>query len=262
MKDNLKFPSLEKTVTEIAETAGYIWEKGWAERNAGNLSVNITGLFTPEELEIFTSSIIRPLPLISSSLAGQVLMVTNAGSRMRDLAKNSWDYLCLLQVDASGKSFRQWPDKGCAPTSELPTHLAVHNMLVQTNSPSTVLLHAHVTELIAFTQIREFCSTEVLNRLLWSMHPETHLFVPQGLSFIPYDLPGTSDIAFASSLALQDHPIALWEKHGVLATGKSVSDAFDTIDLLSKAARIYFLVKSAGHEPQGLTDKQLEELGK
>jgi rhamnulose-1-phosphate aldolase len=262
MKDNLKFPSLEKIVTEIAETAGYIWENVWGERNAGNLSVNITALFTPEKLEIFTNSIIRPLPLISSSLAGQVLLVTNAGSRMRDLAKTPWDYLCLIRVDASGKSFRQWPDICCAPTSELPTHLAVHNMLVQTNSIATVLLHAHVTEFIALTQIQDFCSTEVLNRLLWSMHPETHLFVPQGLSFIPYDLPGTSDIAFASSLALQDHPIALWEKHGVLATGKSVSDAFDTIDLLSKAARIYFLVKSAGHEPQGLTDKQLEELGK
>jgi rhamnulose-1-phosphate aldolase len=262
MKDKLQFPSLEKTVTEIAETAGYIWEKGWAERNAGNLSVNITGLVTSAELEIFTNSIIRPLSIIQSSLVGQVLMVTNAGSRMRDLVKNPWDYLCFLQVDVSGNRFRQWPDKGCAPTSELPTHLAVHNMLVQTNSTSTVLLHAHVTELIALTQIHKLCSTETLNRLLWSMHPETHLFVPQGLSFIPYDLPGTSDIAFASSLALQDHPLALWEKHGVLATGKSVSEAFDTIDLLSKAARIYFLVKSAGHEPEGLTDEQMKELTK
>ena len=260
MKDKVKFPSLEKTVTEIAETARYIWEKGWAERNAGNLSMNITGLGSPVELEKVDNSIIRPMPLSLPSLASQVLLVTNTGSRMRDLAKNPWDYLCLIKVDSSGTRFRQWPDKGCAPSSELPTHLAVHNMLIQINSTATVLLHAHVTELIALTHINKFCSTEALNRLLWSMHPESHLFIPQGLAFIPYDLPGTSDIAFASSLALQDHSVAVWEKHGVLTTGKSVPDAFDTLDLLSKAARIYFMVKGTGHEPEGLTDEQLNEL--
>ena len=38
------------------------------------------------------------------------------------------------------------------------------------------------------------------------------------------------------------------------------ANAFDTIDILSKAARIYFLVKQAGFEPEGLTDGQLAEI--
>ena len=35
----------EKLMAEIgriAEVAGYLWTKGWAERNGGNISVNLT----------------------------------------------------------------------------------------------------------------------------------------------------------------------------------------------------------------------------
>jgi rhamnulose-1-phosphate aldolase len=258
--DKKKFSSLEPIVNEIAATAGYLWDRGWAERNAGNLSVNVTELLTPAGFEVFENSIIRPLPLNCHYLAGQVLMVTTSGSRMRDISKNPWDYLCLMKVDPGGDHFRQWPDKGCAATSEIPTHLAVQNKFLQTNSTSRVLLHAHVTELIALTQIRELCSSDTLNHLLWSMHPDCHLFIPDGVAFIPYDLPGTSDIALASINALKDCSIALWEKHGVLSSGLTVTEAFDNLDLIAKASRIYFLVKSARYEPEGLTSKQLDEL--
>ena len=37
---NKKF-ELEKKINEIAEVAGYLWQKGWAERNGGNITVNI-----------------------------------------------------------------------------------------------------------------------------------------------------------------------------------------------------------------------------
>ena len=35
-------PALHAAVWQVAETAGYLWEKGWAERNGGNITVNIT----------------------------------------------------------------------------------------------------------------------------------------------------------------------------------------------------------------------------
>ena len=31
-------------IGRIAEVAGYLWTKGWAERNGGNISVNVTDL--------------------------------------------------------------------------------------------------------------------------------------------------------------------------------------------------------------------------
>lgn len=35
-------PALKAEVEKVAEVAGYLWEKGWAERNGGNITVNIT----------------------------------------------------------------------------------------------------------------------------------------------------------------------------------------------------------------------------
>ena len=35
-------PALAAEVDKVAETAGYLWQKGWAERNGGNITVNIT----------------------------------------------------------------------------------------------------------------------------------------------------------------------------------------------------------------------------
>ena len=42
----------EKLMAEIgriAEVAGYLWTKGWAERNGGNISVNLTDLMSDVE---------------------------------------------------------------------------------------------------------------------------------------------------------------------------------------------------------------------
>ncbi len=49
-------PALKKEVDKIAEVAGYLWQNGWAERNGGNITVNITDLVDDE---------IKALPAIS-----------------------------------------------------------------------------------------------------------------------------------------------------------------------------------------------------
>jgi len=35
-------PALAAEVDKVAEVAGYLWQKGWAERNGGNITVNVT----------------------------------------------------------------------------------------------------------------------------------------------------------------------------------------------------------------------------
>jgi ribulose-5-phosphate 4-epimerase/fuculose-1-phosphate aldolase len=45
-----------------------------------------------------------------------------------------------------------------------------------------------------------------------------------------------------------------------MAVAPDLSEAFDRIDILAKAARIYFLVKSSGQEPAGLSPSELTEL--
>ena len=35
-------PELKAVIDQIAEVTGYLWQKGWAERNGGNITVNVT----------------------------------------------------------------------------------------------------------------------------------------------------------------------------------------------------------------------------
>ena len=35
-------PALKAEVEKVAEVAGYLWQNGWAERNGGNITVNVT----------------------------------------------------------------------------------------------------------------------------------------------------------------------------------------------------------------------------
>ena len=35
---------LKAVIAQVAEVAGYLWQNGWAERNGGNITVNITEL--------------------------------------------------------------------------------------------------------------------------------------------------------------------------------------------------------------------------
>ena len=41
-------PALAREVEKVAEVAGYLWQKGWAERNGGNITINITELVDDE----------------------------------------------------------------------------------------------------------------------------------------------------------------------------------------------------------------------
>ena len=68
-------------------------------------------------------------------------------------------------------------------------------------------------------------------------------------------------LAFVETIkALKTHQAAIWEKHGIFAIGDNPYDTFDLIDILGKSAKIYFLTRSSGHEPQGLSDEQLQVL--
>ena len=54
-------PALAKAVNDVAEVAGYLWQKGWAERNGGNITVNITE-FVDEEIKAMPA-LTAPTPI-------------------------------------------------------------------------------------------------------------------------------------------------------------------------------------------------------
>ena len=54
-------PALKQALDTVAEVAGYLWQKGWAERNGGNLTLNITE-YADEQMRAMPA-ISKPLPI-------------------------------------------------------------------------------------------------------------------------------------------------------------------------------------------------------
>lgn len=251
-------------VLKIADVAGLLWQKGWAERNAGNISVRLDDesmkQSVPEGKHRF-----HLLHKPCSALAGKLFLVTGTNTRMRDVATSPHENILLIRISDDGKEFSVILPAGetsLMPTSELASHLGIHEMLIKRRPGHRVVMHTHATELIALTQIRELCNGPAINRILLGMHPETRIFVPAGVGYVPYLLPGTSEIGEQTVKALTDHDAAIWEKHGVFATGTDPQETFDTIDMLAKSATVWFMCRSAGYEPEGLSETQLNELSK
>lgn len=255
-------PALKEEVDKIAEVAGYLWTDGWAERNGGNITVNITDL---------ADETIRHLPAISQPVAigerlphlhGTYFFCKGTGKRMRDLARHPMDNGSIIRILDDGEHYEIIADNPVQPTSELPSHLLVHDWLVATGSGYKATLHTHPIELVAMSHYRPFLKKDVLSDLLWSMIPETKAFCPLGLGIVPYELPGSVQLAEATLRELADYDVVLWEKHGVFAKGKDIMDAFDQIDVLSKSAKIYIDARAMGFEPEGMSSAQMKEMSR
>ena len=66
--------ALAKEVDKVAEVAGYLWQKGWAERNGGNITINITE-FVDDEIRRM-----QPISEVRSIGANASILQANRGS--------------------------------------------------------------------------------------------------------------------------------------------------------------------------------------
>ncbi|MCD7932862.1 MAG: rhamnulose-1-phosphate aldolase [Tannerellaceae bacterium] len=252
--------NLMAEIDRIAEVAGYLWEKGWAERNGGNISVNVTNLISEEEKRL--PAIGEPIALLEpmTALCGHIFFVTGTGKRMRYVCKDPFCNGSLIRLSVDGASFDIIAMQPVKPTSELPSHLMMHNYLRASGRDNRVVLHTHPTDLIGLTHCKPFLDSDRITRLLWSMIPECRIIVSKGIGIVPYEIPGTLDLAHATIKQLEKHDVVFWEKHGILAVGDDIIECFDAIDTLSKSAQIFFSARMAGYEPEGMTDQQLDDL--
>lgn len=253
-------PALAKQVAEVAEVAGYLWQKGWAERNGGNITINITDVVTDEIRGMKAISDKMQIGTTLPHLKGCYFFCKGTNKRMRDLARWPMENGSVIRICDDCASYEIIADQVVRPTSELPAHLSMHNYLICSGSNYKAAMHTHPIDLVAMTHNPAFLEKDVLTKLLWSMIPETRAFCPRGLGIIPYKLPSSIELAEATVKELADYDVVMWEKHGVCAVGENVMEAFDMVDTLSKSAQIYLTAKSMGFEPTGMADELMEEL--
>jgi Ribulose-5-phosphate 4-epimerase and related epimerases and aldolases len=227
MKQIMSNAPLMKEISRIQEVAGYLWEKGWAERNGGNISVNVSEFITDEIKALPALSGTIPFNKAYANLGGHYFYITGTGKRMRYVAQDAFENGSIIRLTPDGSGYEIVATKPIAPTSELPSHIAMHSYMRSTRNPNNkVVLHTHPTEIIGMSHHKKFLKPNVMAKTLWAMIPESRIIVPRGIGIVGYEIPGTMELAKATIKQLEKHDMVVWEKHGILCVGDDIIEAF------------------------------------
>lgn len=247
-------------IEEMVKTTANLYRLGWDERNGGNISY----LLGREEVDPFIEEEGRTprkidLPFHAPDLKGLYMLVTGSGKYFKNVSDSPASSLGIVKVGDDGKSVDiLWGlEDGSVPTSELPTHLMSHMMRLKLDPDHRVVMHTHATHLIAMTFIHELDEAS-FTKTLWQMCTECIVVFPDGVSLLPWMIPGTDAIGKETAEKMQETRLVVWPHHGVFGTGRTMDEAFGLIETAEKAAQVYSLVN--GKIKQSITDSELTDL--
>lgn len=216
---DLKHPIHQNMLKKIAEISRLIHSYGWAEANAGNLSIEVTEMI---KQYMFTEH--------------RWFIVTRTGSRYRQTALSPIENLVLIACSETEDNF--FPEDA-KPTMEWTSH----RCLQMAHDRFKIILHTHPAEIIALSNLPISNDTQQLNQVLSELLPELPLYLPEGIAIASRAAPGSQELCVASSIALSNHKALIWSGHGLLAFANEMDEALDYLEIVSKAARVYFLNK-------------------
>ncbi len=241
------------------------FKKGWHERNGGNLSYRVPAEEVAEVKESLSEpKEWKPIGNTVPGLAGEYFLVTGSGKYMRNVELAPEENAALILIDDKGENYSiVWGlVKGGRPTSELPTHLANHELKKKlTNGKNRVIYHAHPTNLIALTFVLPL-EDKAFTRELWEMATEDPVIFPEGLGVVPWMVPGGKAIADASTKLMEKYRVVVWAHHGLFVCGDDFDEAFGLMDTVEKASEICVKVLSMGGKKQTITRQNFLDLAK
>lgn len=239
-------------LADFAHTAKWLAMRGWSEGAGGNMSVRMdapTGLKATETL---------PLPVHVPHIAGMALFLTGSGTRTRETALYPTRDVGLYLIGDDGQSY-SWLAGNTTPTSELPAHCAIHNALAQHRPDDKAIMHTHPANIISLSHIESLASGSAVSDKILRLQSEARLHLPEGIGYVPHQLPGSLELGLESAKLVKDHRLVLWHMHGCLATGADLATAFDYMEVFEKCARIYWTLRAAGIDPVGMKDEDIEK---
>jgi rhamnulose-1-phosphate aldolase len=226
-------------ITNCADVGSLLHEKDWAEGNGGNLSIRLESPIekwwvseeTPQKVSSF------PLEIDLPNLQEEFILIKAAGKRMRDIARIPDQTLCIGKV-VEKEFLIYWPTKyQTQPSSEINTHLAIHNYLINNENEKKVILHTHPTELITISNFKEISDSNKLNYYLKSTNPGVSIYLPEGVGYVPFEIPSSLQLLEKTLKIINLHNLILWAKHGVICKGRNLMECFDLIDIANKSAK-------------------------
>ncbi|HAP4664523.1 TPA: rhamnulose-1-phosphate aldolase [Enterococcus faecalis] len=263
-----------KYFIELVQTTYDMWAKGWDEYNGGNISY----LLTKEEIERLPEDFsdtsyhfydepieIKNLMEIPKIIQGKYLLITASGSHFRYVKEQPNIDTGIVKLTKNGYQIIAGYNTGKRPTSEIYMHILSHSVRLSKNENHRVVIHNHATNIVLYSLLNEVTS-ESLTKDLWSVLTESIVVFPDGISVLPWKVPGTREIGEATSELLKECRLVVWEKHGVLSTGVDFEDCFGLIETANKAAGLALdLQKVSGKslsENNVLSSKDLKEICK
>ena len=91
-------PALTYAVNQVAEVAGYLWQKGWAERNGGNITLNITEFVDDEIKALPAISEVKQIGATLPYLKDCYFYCKGTNKRMRDLARWPMEHGSVIRI--------------------------------------------------------------------------------------------------------------------------------------------------------------------
>lgn len=161
---------------------------------------------------------------LSVRLGDNQIIATPTNSSLGTLSPDS-----LSVLDLQGKL-----EKGPKPSKEVPFHLAVYR-----NSSAGAVIHLHSTYLTALSCLADLNKENVFK-------PFTpYVVIKAGdVPLIPYYKPGSISIAEHVSALSRKYKAFLLANHGVIVTGKDITDALYTFEELEESARLFWLLRN------------------
>ncbi len=174
---------------------------------------------------------------VSARLGGGRILITPSGRHKGLLEPEE-----MVVVDESGKLVAG----DARPSGEIAMHLTA----LRLRSDANVVLHAHPPTCIALSLLRHIR----LNGIL----PEVILSIGE-LVVVPYARPVSEDLGDALVGYIERHDAVILERHGTVALGGSVAEAYARTERLEHAAHVLWLAHTLGH-PRPLPDAEWRAL--
>lgn len=245
---------------EIRKICNLMYNKGWDERNGGNVSY----LLTEKEILKYSSELNfngrefeleSPIP----SLSEKYFLITGTGKYLKNVFEFPKENLGIINISSDGKFYKIiWGLPDFKPTSELSTHLLCHKTRLEQDKEHKVLIHNHATNIEAMTFIENLTDKD-FTRTLWKMQTESIVVFPEGIGILPWMICGSNNIGKATANKMKKYRLVVWAHHGILGAGKDFDETFGLIETAEKAAEIYIKIANLNIK-QKIKDEELKEL--
>lgn len=256
-------PELDDLLLMMGEAGRHLADIEASEGAAGNISVCLRWPIEPRTRFPLMEQIVLPQPV--PELVGAAFLVSGSGRRLREIIDLPTANIACIVVNEGGMTgtiYTSYNRRFERVTSEFNSHLAVHyDQILSSGTNFHAVIHAQPVHLTYLSHIPRYQDEQYLNTHLLRWQPETIINLPEGIGFIPFQVPSSESLMSGNVASLRSHRIVVWAKHGAMArSDMSVKRAADRVEYAETAAKYEFLNLSTGEMGEGLSPAEIRAI--